>query len=150
MPKYFKIIVKLYFRPSKYHYDDNDLDIDIVNDIDNHIDNITSIREIVNNLNITPNEYMEGIGSYWGFLHSAKWLSDSDMECIIKLDEYFSNDMYNKNTLTNYLIDNSLEDGEYESSESNGWTLKTSKGYEYGLIDFRNKKSIIVEDYEMD
>jgi hypothetical protein len=36
------------------------------------------------------------------------------------------------------LLDNSLEDTEYEACQNTGWILFTSKGNEFGLTDYRN------------
>ena len=43
--------------------------------------------------------------------------------------------------LRDNLQDNSLEDGEYESGDDNGWTIKTLTGnWEVGLVDYRRNR----------
>jgi len=53
-----------------------------------------------------------------------------------------------KEQLLEDLIDTSLEDGEYESCCETGWVIYTKgndEGCEYGLVDYRSAKSIIIE-----
>jgi len=48
--------------------------------------------------------------------------------------------------LRDNLQDNSLEDGEYESGDDNGWTIKTLTGnWEIGLVDYRRNPIEIEE-----
>lgn len=90
---------------------------------------------------IDAKEYVEYLPP--GEVISAKWLDGLRLSFVMKPEspEYESVDKI-KSWLESY----SLEDGEYESSGDNGWTLKTVGGLmEYGLTDFR-ESPIIVEE----
>lgn len=101
-----------------------------------------------------PKEFVENIGSL-GTVNEAKWLPQSQIEYIVEFDETCqyctvkTDDDIIKHA-TDALLDESLEDGEYESCEENGWIIKTKpladgSVYEYGLVDYRNRKNISVE-----
>ena len=146
--KYISVTLTMFFKPTDIN--SQDLPIDQINTIQfyaNKLINNNSIKDLVTDLNITPIKYMEYIASYWGILHSAKWMSDNVIECIILLDNRYIN--IGKKDIVSTLLTNSLEDGEYESCESNGWTLKTPCGYEYGLIDYRKRENIIIKDHNI-
>jgi hypothetical protein len=146
--KYISVTLTMFFKPTDIN--SQILTIDQINTIQfytNKVINNNSIRDLVIDLNITPMKYMEHIASYWGILHSAKWISNNVIECIILLDNRYIN--IGKRDIVITLVTNSLEDGEYESSESNGWTLKTPSGYEYGLVDYRKRENIIIKDHNI-
>jgi len=146
--KYISVTLTMFFKPTDVN--SQDLTIDTKNTIQfyaNKVINNNCIRDLVTDLNITPIKYMEYIASYWGILHSSKWISDNVIECIILLDNRYIN--IGKRDIVSTLLTNSLEDGEYESSESNGWTLKTPNGYEYGLVDYRKRENIIIKDHNI-
>ena len=54
-----------------------------------------------------------------------------------------------KKDLKDDLIGRSLEDGEYESADDNGWTIKAPNGDEIGVVDYRRNAITIVESYIM-
>jgi hypothetical protein len=78
-----------------------------------------------------------------GELVSAKWLDGFKIQFIVKYE--------NEPTMTVEKVKHelemvSLEDGEYESSGDNGWTVKTlEESMEYGLTDYR-RNPIVVEE----
>ncbi len=95
--------------------------------------------------------YMEDLGS----ITSAKWLDGGKIEFIIDLDEEeckTCGDSTDEGILKHFkdaLLDQSLEDGEWEG-EDNGWVIMTKpledgSQYEYGLIDYRRPENIHVE-----
>lgn len=95
--------------------------------------------------------YMEDLGS----VTSAKWLDQGKIEFIVDLDEEEcktcgdSTDEGILKHLKDALLDGSLEDGEWEG-EDNGWVISTKpledgSTFEYGLIDYRDRKNIHVE-----
>jgi hypothetical protein len=70
---------------------------------------------------------------------SAEWLDGFRISFTV--DSLFTAD-----ELRTSLIDNSLEDGEYESGSDNGWTIKTLTGnWEIGLVDYRRNPIEIEE-----
>ncbi len=96
--------------------------------------------------------YIDDLGS----ITSAKWLDEGKIEFIIDLDEEQckicddSSDEGILKHLKDALLDSSLEDGEYESCEDNGWVIFTKpladgSTYEYGLTDYRDETHIHVE-----
>ncbi len=96
--------------------------------------------------------YMEDLGS----VSSAKWLPQGKIEFIIDLDEEqckTCGDSTDEGIIKHFkdaLLDQSLEDGEYESCEDNGWVIFTKplqdgSTFEYGLTDYRDAKNIHVE-----
>jgi hypothetical protein len=101
-----------------------------------------------------PKEFVKYVGSFDSEVKEAKWLPEGKIEYIIEYDEkcYFGDDDTDQsviNHVKNALLDESLEDGDYESSEENGWIIMTKPladgtTYEYGLVDYRNEKNISV------
>ena len=95
-----------------------------------------------------PKEFVEYLGGFES-VKQAKWLPDGQIEYVIEYDEtcYYcdgneddSTDESVINHVKNALLDESLEDGEYESCEENGWVIMTKPladgtTYEYGLVD---------------
>lgn len=80
-----------------------------------------------------------------GEVLSAEWLSGFKISFITKPEGTHYN---TAEEIKSWLEDMSLEDGEYESSGDNGWTVKTLKGMmEYGLTDYR-RNPIVVEEIE--
>ena len=90
-----------------------------------------------------------------GTVSSAKWLSQGMIEFIVDLDDEAcatcgdTSDEGILKQLKDALLDESLEDGEWEG-EDNGWVISTKPlvdgtKYEYGLIDYRREKNIHVE-----
>ena len=78
-----------------------------------------------------------------GEVLSAKWLSGFRLSFVMKPE---SPTYESIQEIENFLDSYSLEDGEYESSGNNGWTLKTVGGLmEYGLTDYR-KNPIEIEE----
>jgi hypothetical protein len=88
-----------------------------------------------------PFEFVETLTD--GELVSAKWLDGFKIQFIVKYE--------NEPTMTVDKVKHelemvSLEDGEYESSGDNGWTVKTLEdSMEYGLTDYR-RNPIVVEE----
>jgi hypothetical protein len=79
-----------------------------------------------------------------GEVIAAKWLDGFKIQFIVKYDH--PELMKTAEELKEYLEDNSLEDGEYESSGDNGWTVKTLKdSMGYGLTDYRRNPILIEE-----
>jgi hypothetical protein len=80
-----------------------------------------------------------------GEVVAAKWLDGFKIQFIVK---YENEPSKTAAEVKDYLDMTSLEDGEYESSGDNGWTVKTLKEtMEYGLTDFR-RNPIVVEEVE--
>jgi len=76
---------------------------------------------------------------------SAEWLSGFRISFITKTDPS-STHYQTAAEIKDWLQTMSLEDGEYESSGDNGWTVKTLKGImEYGLTDYRDSPVVVEE-----
>ncbi len=86
---------------------------------------------------------------------SAKWLDEGKIEFIIDVDQELCKTCGNSTDeeiikhIKDELLDQSLEDGEWEG-EDNGWVIMTKpledgSQYEYGLIDYRRTENIHVE-----
>lgn len=76
-----------------------------------------------------------------GDVLSAKWNNDFSISFVFKPAENTTIEKTKK-----WFEEYSLADGEYESSDSNGWTIKTVGGLmEYGLVDYR-ENPILVEE----
>lgn len=87
------------------------------------------------------NDYVEYLPP--GEVLSAKWLDGLRLSFVMKPE---SPEYESVAKIKDWLESYSLEDGEYESSGDNGWTMKTVGGLmEYGLTDFR-ESPIIVEE----
>jgi hypothetical protein len=77
-----------------------------------------------------------------GDVLSAKWLDGFRIAFIFKPEEPNMDIKEVKKWLETF----SLEDGEYESSGDNGWTVKTiHEKYEYGLTDYRDSPILVEE-----
>jgi hypothetical protein len=76
---------------------------------------------------------------------SAEWHEDDfKISFIVKTDD----DETTAEEIIHWLEMTSLEDGEYESCGTSGWTVKTlAETMEYGLTDFR-RNPIVVEEVE--
>lgn len=79
---------------------------------------------------------------------TARWIPDTfqmevDVESDMEINEFYG-----------YLMDVSLADGEYESTEDNGWTIKfindNEHFFEYGVLTYQNNQPIIEELDESD
>lgn len=71
-----------------------------------------------------------------GEVRSAKWLDGFRITFVFKPE---SSEYESVSAIKDWLEGYSLEDGEYESSGDNGWTVKTLKEtMEYGLTDYRD------------
>ena len=90
-----------------------------------------SIQTYVERLGISPKEYLDWI--QWGTVHSAKWIDDTHIECMVESFDPITQEKIVKDFETF-----PMEDTLYESWSPNGWSLKTSENYEFGLIDFRD------------
>lgn len=80
---------------------------------------------------------------------SAKWLPGMIISFVLKVTDpnvVKVSEAEGKKVIEEDLRMTSLEDGEYESSGDNGWTVKTLKEtMEYGLTDYRRNPMIIHE-----
>ncbi len=106
---------------------------------------------------IDPLEFVEYLyNDDRGTITSAKWLPEGKIEFIIDLDEEqckTCGDSTDEGILKHFkdeLLDLSLEDGEYESCEENGWVIMTKPladgtQYEFGLVDYRDATRIHIE-----
>lgn len=78
-----------------------------------------------------------------GEVKSAKWLEGFRIAFVFKPE---SPEYESVEKIKNWLEIVSLEDGDYESSGDNGWTIKTvNEKYEYGLTDYRNNPILVEE-----
>jgi hypothetical protein len=78
-----------------------------------------------------------------GEVVAAKWLDGFKIQFIVKYEDDLTK---TAEELKDYLEMASLEDGEYESSGDNGWTVKTLKeSMEYGLTDYRDNPIVVEE-----
>lgn len=78
-----------------------------------------------------------------GEVLSAQWLSGFGLTFIMKPE---SPEYESVEAIKDWIESFSLEDGEYESSGDNGWTVKTLRGtMEYGLTDYRDHPIEVVE-----
>jgi hypothetical protein len=78
-----------------------------------------------------------------GEVVAAKWLDGFKIQFIVKYEEDLS---VTAAEVKDYLEMASLEDGEYESSGDNGWTVKTLKeSMVYGLTDYRDNPIVVEE-----
>jgi hypothetical protein len=95
--------------------------------------------------------YLDDLGT----VSSAKWLDQGMIEFIVDLNNEAcaecsdTSDAGILKHLKDALLDESLEDGEWEG-EDNGWVIMTKPladgiTYEYGLIDYRRPEKIHVE-----
>ena len=76
-----------------------------------------------------------------GEVLSAQWLSGFRIAFVFKPE---SSEYDSVSEIRDWLWKFSLEDGEYESSGDNGWTIKTLKGkMEYGLTDYRDNPILV-------
>ena len=90
-----------------------------------------------------PKEYVENlVDGTRSEVVTAEWLDDFRISFTVET-------MLTPEELREDLQTNSLEDGEYESGDDNGWTIKTLTGnWEVGLVDYRRNR-IEVEQINM-
>ena len=72
---------------------------------------------------------------------SQKW--NNDFSVSFKVNTNFT-----KDEVYNYLVDQNLEDSQYEVCDENGWVILTKDDKpdrEYGLIDYRKYYCIVIE-----
>ena len=98
-----------------------------------------SIEDTIKN-DYDPKEFVEFLSYDYEILR-ANWVPDEfAVEIIIKTSEP------NIDTIKEEYLTTSLEDGEYESSSSNGWVMTTfNENWVYGVTDYRKEGSIHVE-----
>lgn len=82
-----------------------------------------------------PKEYVENlVDGTRSEVVTAEWLDDFRISFTVET-------MLTPEELREDLQTNSLEDGEYESGDDNGWTIKTLTGnWEVGLVDYRRNR----------
>jgi len=82
-----------------------------------------------------PKEYVENLVTpSRSEVVTAEWLDDFRISFTVET-------MLTPEKLRKDLQNNSLEDGEYESGDDNGWTIKTLTGnWEVGLVDYRRNR----------
>ena len=101
-----------------------------------------------------PKGFVEYLCSF-GEVKEAKWLPDNKIEYTMEINDEtcsYCEDSSDEGIVRHVfdeLLDNSLEDSEYESCDENGWIIMTKPladgtTYEYGLIDYRSEKNICV------
>jgi hypothetical protein len=88
--------------------------------------------------NFNPKGMMENV-LYLAEIQSAEWDKKKFRTHIVLKTEQTAEELLKS------LKFHSLEDGEYEACDSNGWVLRTPKGYEVGLADYRDGDIVIKE-----
>lgn len=96
-----------------------------------------------------PMGFVEYLATLNGEVLSAKWLDGFAISFVFKCtdsDILKASREEGEKMIEEDLRGNSLEDGEYESSGDNGWTVKTlGETMEYGLTDYRQNPIRVVE-----
>jgi len=107
----YKVTLNLYFYPFS----------DTIGDIEDHVKRIP------------PMEYVQYL-LLDDLITDAKWV---DQKFAIEVTVQSTS---SEQKLMESLVRNPLEDGEYEASYDNGWTIKSPDGDEIGLVDYRRNR----------